>query len=54
MSGRVSLGRGEEPIASDELDEFGFFALEQVPPGTYTLEIELPTALVSLVDFTIS
>lgn len=53
MSGRVSLRRGEEPIASDNLDEFGFFALEQVPPGSYTLQIELPSALISLADLTI-
>lgn len=53
LNGRVSLQWGEEPIASDNLDEFGYFVLEQVPPGTYTLQIELASSLVSLADLTI-
>jgi anti-sigma factor RsiW len=53
MNGRVSLQRGEELVASDNLDEFGFFALEEVPPGRYTLQIEVASSLVSLADLTI-
>jgi hypothetical protein len=52
-NGRVSLQRGEVLIASDNLDEFGFFALEEVPPGRYTLQIEIASSLVSLADLTI-
>jgi hypothetical protein len=53
VNGRVSLQRSEEPVASDNLDEFGYFALEQLSPGSYTLQIELSSSLVSLADFTI-
>ncbi|MCI0399407.1 MAG: hypothetical protein L0322_31345 [Chloroflexi bacterium] len=51
--GQVILERNDEPVANDVVDEFGYFSLENVGPGAYTLTIDLTSSLVSLADFTI-
>lgn len=37
----VHLLQDSEPVVSDAIDEFGFFALDQLGAGTYTLQIDL-------------
>lgn len=40
-------------VAQDRIDEFGFFALEQLVPGTYALQIDLPSARILIADITL-
>lgn len=42
----VQLIEGERVVSSSEIDEMGHFALENLQPGTYTLQLELRTTLV--------
>ena len=46
------LGQGGS-VTSDEIDEFGFFALEDLAEGRYTLHIELSNAIIPIHNFTI-
>ncbi|MGB0386537.1 MAG: hypothetical protein ACPGWR_17145 [Ardenticatenaceae bacterium] len=49
--GQVALLEGSQAVATDEIDEFGFFALEDLKPGQYTLKIELPTTIIPIEEF---
>ena len=40
-------------VTSDEIDEFGFFALEDVGPGSYSLHVELSSIVIPIENFTI-
>ncbi len=55
---RVNLLDGPDPatapiIAQDDVDDLGFFALEGVASGVYTLEIITPDAVLYIGNFTI-
>lgn len=51
--GHVSLLQDAQPITTDQLDEFGFFALEEITPGNYTLHIELSDIIIPIQNFAI-
>ncbi len=43
LQGQVSLWQAETQITTDVVDEFGYFLLENIAAGEYTLRIELTT-----------
>lgn len=43
LQGTASLWQADTQVASDTVDEFGYFELENITSGEYTLHIELPT-----------
>jgi anti-sigma factor RsiW len=45
LAGQVFLLREDQSIASDVIDEFGYFALSNIRPGAYDLSIELNTSI---------
>lgn len=47
------LMRQNSIVARDVVDEFGFFALEQIGPGSYTLQLELPTDSILIENVTV-
>lgn len=51
--GQVFLLQHAKDVTSDEIDEFGFFALEDISPGCYTLHIELSNIIIPIENFTI-
>lgn len=51
--GRVTVLQDSKNVTSDEIDEFGFFALEDIPPGRYTLHIELSNTIIPIENFAI-
>lgn len=51
--GHAVLLQDAKDVTSDEIDEFGFFALEDVSPGCYTLHVELPSTIIPIENFTI-
>lgn len=48
FKGHVSLRAGDVEIARDQIDEFGYFELENITPGQYDLLIELPDLILSI------
>jgi hypothetical protein len=53
LVGQVSLQDEGQPIASDVVDEFGYFALANIGPGVYDLSIELDASLLFVPALTI-
>ncbi|MGB0386334.1 MAG: anti-sigma factor family protein [Ardenticatenaceae bacterium] len=51
--GHVCLQKNTKNIATDKIDEFGYFILENVSPGEYTLQIDLPTTIIPIKKFVI-
>ena len=51
--GQVSLLQDAKDVTNDEIDEFGFFALEDIHPGRYTLHIELSNTIIPIENLTI-
>ena len=41
FQGRATLMDGEKAVATDELDEFGYFLMDNVKPGAFMLQIDL-------------
>lgn len=54
IEGEVQLIQEGKMSASDTVDELGFFALEDIPLGRYTLELELPEVTVLIEDFSVT
>ena len=52
-TGNVSLLRQTRNVATDKIDEFGYFVLENLSPGEYTLHIDLPTTIIPIDKFVI-
>ncbi len=50
----VQALRADNLVAQDSVDEFGFFALDQLPAGSYTLQIDLPEERVMVADVIIA
>lgn len=53
FNGRVWLQQGGQSVASDVVDDFGYFALEQVASGNYSLSIELGSVVIVLADLAV-
>jgi hypothetical protein len=51
--GQVSLLQDSKAITTDQLDEFGFFALDEITPGQYSLHIELSNIIIPIENFPI-
>lgn len=51
--GQVSILRDGQTIRTDQLDEFGFFALDEITAGHYTLHIELSNIIIPIENFAI-
>ena len=51
--GHVTLLEDAKDVTSDKIDEFGFFALEDISPGRYTLHIELSKIIIPIEHLTI-
>ncbi len=52
-TGSISLLHHTQHVASDNIDEFGYFVLENLKPGEYTLHIDLPTTIIPIDKFVI-
>jgi hypothetical protein len=52
--GEISLLGESETRARDEIDEFGYFILEKIEHGEYTLLLELPTIIIPIDQITIA
>ena len=52
-TGNISLLHHTQHVASDKIDEFGYFVLENLKPGEYTLHIDLPTTIIPIDKFVI-
>lgn len=46
--GHVTVLQNGQHVTSDEIDEFGFFALENLSPGHYFLHIELSNSIIPI------
>jgi len=53
LHGRIQLHTNDELIVSDIIDEFGYFALKELPSGNYIILLELEEGLITIPDFTI-
>jgi hypothetical protein len=53
LTGQVFLLREDQAIASDVIDEFGYFALSDIRPGVYDLSIELNTSVLLIPAITV-
>lgn len=53
LHGRIQLHTSDELIVSDIIDEFGYFALKELPSGNYTILLELEEGFIPIPDFTI-
>ncbi len=51
--GCAFLLQNAKDVVSDKIDEFGFFALENINPGRYALHLELSNIIIPIEDFTI-
>lgn len=51
--GHVTVLQDAKDVTSDKIDEFGFFALEDISPGQYTLHIELSKIIIPIEHLTI-
>ena len=52
-TGCVSLLHHTQHVANDNIDEFGYFVLEDLRPGEYTLHIDLPSTMIPIDKFVI-
>lgn len=52
-TGRVSLRYQTQHVANDNIDEFGYFVLEDLKPGEYTLHIDLLSTIIPIDKFVI-
>lgn len=52
-TGSVSLLHQTQQVANDNIDEFGYFVLEDLRPGEYSLHIDLPTTMIPIDKFVI-
>ncbi len=50
----VTILQGKEPVMQDQVDDFGYFVLEQLGPGTYTIQIDLAADLLLLEHLVLS
>ncbi len=53
FEGNASLLQNGQSTQEDIVDDFGYFAMESVSVGTYTLAIQLPSTHIHIKDFTI-
>lgn len=51
--GEISLLREEERAVTDEIDDLGYFILEDIESGDYQLLLELPTMIIPIDQLTI-
>jgi hypothetical protein len=52
--GEISLLREEERAVTDEIDDLGYFILEDIESGDYQLLLELPTMIIPIDQLTIA
>ncbi len=53
LNGRIQLHTEDALVASNIIDEFGYFALKELPSGNYVILLELEAGFIPIPDFTI-
>jgi len=53
LEGVATLQQNNEPAYQDNLDEFGYFVMENVSPGSYDLQIDLISAQIIIENFAV-
>jgi hypothetical protein len=53
LEGVASLQQNDEPVYQDSLDEFGYFVMENVNPGSYNLQIDLTSTQIIIQEFVV-